>query len=181
MHRLCGEAVVPGYQDRRLADAVEVPDKEKLNKARVIAAFVLTPFLAALAFAAAFPLYGGLPHYLDRVVRSAMLYWIFGALPWALLFGIPAYLVLKKVLLPRLLWCALAGAIIAALPWLLLGLNPSADQASVGGRATVINGDYTAFGWQQFAQSILVIAAGGAAGGAIFWLIAAAKWPLRRS
>jgi hypothetical protein len=87
---LCGEEV-KGYQDSRAADAVAVPDKAELKRWRVVAAFILTPFLAALAFAAFQPAYEGLSSYPERVLRTAIVYAVFGALLPTIVLGISCF------------------------------------------------------------------------------------------
>lgn len=141
---------------------------------RVAVAFVLVPALTALSFAIAIPLYAGLPSLMERVWRSALFYGLFGAYPSALVLGVPAYFVLRRHFAPRLINCALAGAGVAASPWLLLTMVSAPDQASIGERATVVNGSYTAFGWLMNAQSIGEIGLAGAVAGALFWVISAA-------
>ena len=166
-----------GYEGDRGADALLLPDKSELKTWRVVAAFVFAPFFAALAFAFYEPAYDGLASYSERVLRSAIIYAVVGALLPTVVLGIPAFLVLRKFLQATALNCVIAGAVIAAIPWAILGLRPSADSASIGGRATVINGEYTAYGWQEFGQFLMIIGAAGALGGLFFWLIAAAKLP----
>lgn len=62
----------------------------------------------------------------------------------------------------------------ASAPWALITLlGPSADQASIGGKATVIDGTTTAYGWLVAAQFVGEIALFGAAAGLLFWAIAA--------
>jgi len=170
------------YRDEINLDDGLLPERERTRPhvARLIAAFLITPALAALGFAIIEPGYDGLPR-MEAVGRSALLYAFFGAYPSALIFGVPAYLALRKNVRATVLNCALAGAIIAAIPWLLFGLAPGADQAWTDNHPTIINGHYTLYGWIEFAQFLLTIAAGGAAGGAIFWLIAAAKLPKRQT
>jgi hypothetical protein len=110
----------------------------------------------------------------ERIWRSALLYGLIGAYPPAVLFGIPAYLALRRHFEARLLNCALVGAVAAMLPWAFLMLVSTPDQASIDNRATVIDGSYTAFGWLINAQFLGEIALFGAFGGALFWAIAAA-------
>lgn len=121
------------------------------------------------------PAYDGLPHWSERVSRTAETYCVLGAYPTAVVFGVPAYFVLRQHFAARPFACALVGSVIAALPWGVLVLaGSSAWEASVNGRATVINGDTTAYGWLQNAEFILTIGLFGAIGGLVFWAIAAA-------
>jgi hypothetical protein len=168
-----------GYLDRDI-DFVALADKGPISIWRVILAFVLTPLLISLALASAMPFYNGLPNYMDRVLRTWPLYVIFGALPPTILFGVPTFLILRKLARLSLVNCAAVGAIIITVPWFFLFLFPTGS-AWTGDRATIINGEYTAYGWLEFAQTMLIFAAAGAVGGAIFWMIAAAKWPRRQT
>jgi hypothetical protein len=119
------------------------------------------------------PAYDGLPSLAERVWRTAQVYAIVGAYPATLVFGVPAYFLLRRHFTAGLISCSIVGAIVAALPWAIIGLLPSgATQASVGGSATVIDGVRTAYGWLLAAQSILQIAAFGLLGGAVFWVVA---------
>lgn len=136
---------------------------------RVAAAFLMVPALAALSIAIAMPLYSGLPSMTERIWKSALAYGVFGAYPPTIIFGIPAYLVLRKHFKPRLINCAFVGAFVAALPWALLALASTPDQASIDDRATVIDGSKTAFGWLMDAQALAQIALFGALGGFLFW------------
>jgi hypothetical protein len=141
---------------------------------RVAAAFLVVPAFAALSFAIAMPLYAGLPTMAERIWRSALIYGLVGAYPQTVVFGVPAYFVFRRHFGPHLINCAGVGAVVATLPWLLLTLVSSPDQASIGNRATIINGSYTAFGWLMNAQFLSWVALAGAIGGALFWAIAAA-------
>ena len=144
---------------------------------RVALAFVVVPGLAAFLYAAYEPAYAGLPSYWERVFATAKLNAIVGAYPTALVFGVPAYLAMRRRFRARAINCAIVGAALAAAPWaLLVLLGPSADSASIGGRDTVIDGHYTAYGWLRNLGFVGQIAAMGAAGGTIFWIIAAAGW-----
>lgn len=67
----------------------------------------------------------------------------------------------------------LAGALVAALPWLLIALlagNP--DNASLGGVVTVVDGVRTPAGWAEVAKILVAIAALGALGGVVFRVVA---------
>ncbi len=119
------------------------------------------------------PGYEGLQSYWERIWRTAVLFGIFGAYPTTLVFAGPAFLLLQGRLAANWINCVVAGAVIAAGPWFLLSLlGPAADEASIGERATVINGTRTAYGWLVEFQYIGEIAVFGAIGGLLFWLIA---------
>jgi hypothetical protein len=120
------------------------------------------------------PLYAGLATMTERVWRSWIIYALVGAYPTAIVLGVPTYFLLRRRLEPRLGNCALAGSTVAVLPWFFLTLAGAPTQASIGERATVINGSYTAYGWLMNAQFLGVIGLAGAVGGALFWAIAAA-------
>lgn len=152
---------------------------------RVAAAFVAAPTATAIILAWAVPLYGGMPDRVERVANTAVVYALVGAYPTTLLFGVPAFLVLRRRLPPTALGCSLVGAAVAALPWLLLGLHPAFDtgNSAIDGRATLIDGRTTLWGWFVWAQLVGTIAGMGAVGGAVFWLVGAARVsrrPLRR-
>ena len=168
-----------GYADRAKSEVVELADRAPISKARVVLAFVLTPLFASLVVALAMPLYAGLTSYSDRVLRSWPVYAVFGAAPATLVFGIPAFLLLKKLVRPTIIWCGLAGALVAALPWFFVGLLAGPDQAWTDDHATILNGHYTLYGWLEFGWFLLMTASAGAVGGAIFWMIAAAKFSKR--
>ncbi len=146
---------------------------------RIVAAFALTPLIAAFAFAIAQPLYAGLPSLLERIWRTTLFYAVFGGYPATLLFGVPAFLVLRKKVSPSAPNCATTGALVASLPWLLLGLISNPDYAYSNGHVTHQNGAKTWWGWLDFFTFVSEIAALGALAGVIFWTIAAVK--VRRS
>ncbi len=142
---------------------------------RVLLAFAIVPGIAAIALASAQPLYEGLDSYFERVWRTSLMFAIF-AYPLGLVFGLPTYGILRDRLKPTWINCTLAGACVAAAPWLFFLLLPSsAEQASIGGRATVVNGTTTAYGYLVAMQFVGVIALSGAIAGFLFWLIAAAR------
>jgi hypothetical protein len=168
-----------GYFDPAHSDVVGLKDKGPISVRRVLLAFLLTPALISLAVAAAMPHYAGLPNYFERVLRTWPFYFFLGALLPTFFLGVPAFLVLRKFLRLSFVNCAFVGAFVASLPWVVLGLFPT-GRAWTGQRATIIDGEYTAYGWQQFGLSVLMIVIIGALGGAIFWLLAAAKTPKGR-
>ncbi|MFL6721315.1 MAG: hypothetical protein ACJ8FT_05870 [Sphingomonas sp.] len=121
------------------------------------------------------PAYDGLPDWSERVWRTAVTFSALGAYPTAIVFGLPAYLMLRRHLSARLIACAITGFVVAVLPWALLIVSGSgASEASIDGRATVINGHTTGYGWLQHAEFVLTIGLFGALGGIVFWAIAAA-------
>ena len=125
--------------------------------------------------AIALPAYDGLPSRFDQVWRTAQLYGAFGAYPTAIVFGLPAYFILRRHFSANFLGCVIGGFLIAALPWVLLALFGSgAEHASINNRATVINGQTTAYGWLRYAESIGTVGVFGALGGLVFWAVAAA-------
>ena len=146
---------------------------ESVRGGRVLLAFLIVPGLAALLMATFQPAYDGLESYVERVWRTAVIYGLFGAYPTALIFGVPAFIILRDRVAGTWLNCALVGAGVAATPWLAIILfGPNADEASIGGRATVVDGTRTAFGWLNDLQYVAFIAIFGAFAGLLFWLIA---------
>ena len=142
---------------------------------RVAFAFVIVPGLAAFLMAMLMPAYNGLSDPFERIWRTAALFAMFGAYPTAVVVGIPAYFLLRRRFEPKPINCGLAGAVVATLPWLMISLlGPGSGEASVGGRATMINGGWTAFGWLLQLEFLAQIAAFGMFAGGIFWIIAAA-------
>jgi hypothetical protein len=142
---------------------------------RVALAFLLAPGAAALLMALAMPAYAGLPSWSERVWRTAQTTSVLGAYPTAVVFGLPAYLTLRRHFAVRPFACVFVGSVIAALPWALVVLaGTNAWQASIDGRATVINGHTTGYGWLLNAEFVLTIGVFGAVGGLVFWVVAAA-------
>ena len=110
---------------------------------RIVAAFLIVPGAAALLMATVMPAYEGISNPLERIWLSAYAFAVFGAYPTTVILGIPTFFILRRHFDPRLINCSLAGALIAALPWFLLSTFSLPDSASIGGRATVINGSLT--------------------------------------
>lgn len=142
---------------------------------RLLLAFATVPGIGAIVLATVQPLYAGLDSYMERIWRTALMFAIF-AYPSGLIFGLPAYGFLRNRVRPTWLNCTLAGAIVAAAPWLIFAFLPSAaNQASIGGRATVVDGATTAYGYLVALQFVGIIALCGAVAGFMFWLIAVAR------
>ena len=141
---------------------------------RVILAFVVVPGAAALLMAIAMPAYEGITDPLERIWRSAVAFAVFGAYPPAFIIGLPAFFMLRRHVNATIINCAATGAVVAALPWLVLALISRPDNASIDGRSTVIDGSLTAYGWLMNFYYVGQIALLGAIAGALFWFIAAA-------
>jgi hypothetical protein len=141
---------------------------------RVAAAFVITPLMAALALACFQPAYDGLASLADRILRTTILYAVFGVYPTTAVLGVPAFLFLKDRVRASPLNCAATGAVIASLPWLTLGLISNTEFAFSNGHVTHQNGSMTWWGWLDLLISVGEIAAVGALAGIFFWCIAAA-------
>lgn len=157
----------------------EVDEAWSPSRFRVLLAFAIVPGFAAIALASIQPLYAGLDSYLERTWRTAIVFAIF-AYPLGLVIGVPTYLWLRDRVKPTPLSCSLAGAFVAGLPWAILSLlPPSADQASIGGKPTVVNGATTAYGHLLALQFIGIIALCGAVAGFLFWLIAVGRKTVR--
>ena len=130
---------------------------------RIVAAFIITPLLAAFALACIQPLYAGLTSLPDRIFRTTMIYTFFGGYPAALVIGFPAFMFLRHRVNASALNCAGAGAIVASLPWLLLGLISNPKYAYSNGHVTHQNGAKTWAGWVDLFAFVGEIAALGAA------------------
>lgn len=141
---------------------------------RVVAAFLLAPALASVVVASVAPLYAGLPSLNERIISTAFIYAVIGAYPPTLVLGVPAYLILRKRVAPTIWACAFVGAVVAAAPWVVVASLANPDFASVDGRATVVHGVKTLWGWLGVAKTAGMLGLCGAAGGALFWLVAAA-------
>ncbi len=133
--------------------------------------FIIAPTVAALIMAAWLPGYNGLPA-IQAFWNSAWLYAVIGAYPPTLLLGVPAYLALRRHVAATLRNCALVGAALPLLSWGLLSvLPPSAGWENVGGKAVVIDGHRTFYGWLLVGRDLAELAAIGAVAGLVFGLI----------
>lgn len=125
---------------------------------RVALGFVLAPLVPAMLFGLLDPGLIGL---------AAML-----AYPSAILFGLPAYIVLRRLLRPRLLAIAVVGGLVAIAPFVVLTIFPSAIEASSNDCVSVKAGHTTLCGTVESVKMMLLIFPLGALGGLVFWLCA---------
>ncbi|MFZ5718929.1 MAG: hypothetical protein ACOY5Y_05605 [Pseudomonadota bacterium] len=147
-----------------------------LSLSRVALAFAVAPAVPALAYAS-LTLFDGIDN--GSFWRTAALFALLGGYPAALVLGVPVFLLLRGRLAPRLIYAVVAGGLVAAAPWTISLLpDEAAHYASVDGRATVVRGVRTAWGWIVSLQFLAMTFALGALGGAAFWWIAA--WKPRR-
>ena len=102
---------------------------------------------------------------------------LFFAYPPALLLGVPAYLLLRRRVRPSAVAVAIVGGLVAALPWLALGLlrlvSSNPDPAWVGNCQTVLDGERTWCGYLEILKGTAQVTALGFGlgliGGLTFW------------
>lgn len=88
----------------------------------------------------------------------------------AAILGIPTYLAIRNA--NRVNWksALLAGFVVGAIiPAIMIFSGPSADQASIGSVATVVDGSYTAAGWRQNVMFVGGLGLLGSLGALTFW------------
>ncbi|WP_300579222.1 hypothetical protein [Phenylobacterium sp.] len=144
-------------------------DQQRPRPERLILAFLIAP-LAPSALAATWTLFDGVDNggYLQWLRLFALV-----AYPTALVFGAPAYFLLRNRVKPRLVSVALMGGLVAAAPWILLAIfGPAPDFASSGSRVTVENGSATLWGWIGTFRLVSGVFVLGLIGGLTFWLVA---------
>ena len=129
---------------------------------RLLLGLVLAPLLPAVLFSLIE----------SGDLGSVWLAAVFGGYPAAIVLGIPAYLLLRNRVEPRVGTLMLVGGLIAMAPWLLLSLVSGADQAAVGNCVTVIDGRRTWCGYLSMIDMLARIFAYGAIGGLAFWICA---------
>lgn len=145
-----------------------------LSAGRVILGFIIAPLVAALLLAALVPLYAGLHSLPERIFRTLPLYLVVGGYVPTIIFGIPAYFLLRKRLRPTAVNCALIGAAVAIAPWFILRLvTPLPNEAFSGGHVTVLHQYYTFWGWLDLATNVGYLFLLGAFAGFVFWFVAA--------
>lgn len=137
---------------------------------RVLIAFLVAPLVPSAA-AATVTLVDGLENggYLQWLVLIVLV----GGYPSALILGLPGFLILRSRLGLRFIHVTIAGGIIAAVPWLLLGLfGPNPEMATSGEHVSVVGGAKTIFGWLEWMRLVSVTFLLGLVGGAAFWFVA---------
>lgn len=133
------------------------------NGWRLLAGFLLAPTLAAVVFNA----------FAEGSLRTLPLILIVGVAPWVLLVGLPLYLMLRCRFWPTPLKLALAGALVALTPWLLLSVLAPNNSASFtsGDCLASVNGVRTACGWLLRVKFLGQVLLSGGFAGLIFWLV----------
>lgn len=156
------------------------------NSKRAIAGFFLAPLIVATAIACivfALAAISGPGDFGRASFTSGLALLYAAAVGWALalIFGVPAYLLLKRLgIVSPWATIAVAALIGALLPWLTHWalLDPSAS-VSINGCETVANGVTTACGYRRMVQNMILPGLVGAIAGLVFWLIYAGGWRLR--
>jgi hypothetical protein len=133
---------------------------------RVAAAFIAAPVAPAAAFAFAMPMYGSLPDLSERIWWTFLPVLLVGGYPPTLIFGVPAFLVLRRKLQPTFLTCSLVGALVAS-PWAIMFLLAAARDPNFWD-------SIERNGLLEATTEITIVPALGLLGGAVFWLVAAA-------
>lgn len=88
----------------------------------------------------------------------------------AVCLGLPIYLAARTARNDTPIVAAVMGFIVgAAVPTILFLAGPSADQASVGDTATVVDGTYTFAGWLQNLGFVGLFGLLGVGGALLFW------------
>ncbi len=153
---------------------------------RAVAGFLLAPLIVGLGIACIVFVLAALSGSgsFGRASATSLLvlaYAVVVGWAFALIFGVPAYLLLKRLrIVSPLPTIAIAALIGALFPWLThwLLLDPSSS-ISINGCETVAHGVTTACGYRRLAQGSILPALVGAVAGLVFWLIYAGGWRLR--
>jgi len=87
--------------------------------------------------------------------------------------GLPLYFYLRAERKVSACHALITGFLVGAIfPAVLVLLGPAADQASLGGYDTVVNGRYTVYGWLRNLLMVTFFGVVGSIGGVIFWAMA---------
>ena len=170
----------------------DLADPEKILTARfmhVVAAFLISLFLPALFTAIEwnsyeFELYTSGERTFSQyflMLKSRFLFiYIIGCI-MVIIFGIPAFYILRIFFAFKILTVCLVAAFIAILPNLLIEINAhfsnlfdanDTSQATFGKCEAIINGQRTFCGWQHFLyHNIFIVGLHGAIAGMVFWLL----------
>lgn len=134
-------------------------------------AHIAAIFFAALTPAIIFGLFSGSARQALGLAPAAFIV----TLGHALVVGLPAYLVLRQSLSPRLINAAGVGFIVGGLPVLILmlatGIFSPGTSSSVGGVPTMVNGVVTFAGLLSYLLLAALAGALGATGGLTFALV----------
>jgi hypothetical protein len=122
----------------------------------------------------------------DRAVQFGALYIVGAAMLagymlivvelFSLVLGGAILAALWKRIPLNVLWCALLGGLVAALPFVIFGLISASQEpinydAWTNGRATVMHGVKTPYGrWQDFLAILQIFCLGTIGGGFFWWL-----------
>lgn len=153
---------------------------------RAIAGFILAPLIVAIMIAGAIFLVTVASHPAGFsaafwTATIALIYASVAGWAFAIVFGVPAYLLLKRLRIvspwPTIAVAALIGALF---PWLThwYALDPSSS-VSINGCEIVARGVTTACGYRHLALDTIMPAFIGAVAGLVFWLVYAGGWRLR--
>ena len=155
---------------------------------RAIAGFILAPLIVAIVIACIIFLISiaSQPASLNGAVASALLALVYAGVVGfisAIVLGVPAYLLLKRLRIvspwPTIATAALIGALFPRLShWYRLD---SSSSISINGCEIVAHGVTTACGYRHLALEMILPAFVGATAGLVFWLIYAGGWRLRAS
>lgn len=139
---------------------------------RVVSAFILAPLATAFSIACVFPIIDWFGHRSDPI-QATFTFAIF-TYPIATLLGIPAFIIVRKILKISCFNYSAVGAIIASFSVLSLGLllRPGTSSIYEYCTATFYNGEMTRFGWLYLILNSAEAAIFGAFGGVVFWVIA---------
>jgi hypothetical protein len=92
----------------------------------------------------------------------------------AIVLGLPLVFALRAKDRLGIVWCALAGFLVGALPFGIMALTSmyGVESASTGGTPTVVDHVPTLAGWIEYAYNVGFIGLFGLAGGITFWAAA---------
>jgi len=147
------------------------PDRTapKLCRRRLVLAFILAPLAPALLISLP-TLFDGLDN--GGLLKTVAMFALFGGYPATLIFGVPAFLILKRWVRPRLVWIMLTGGLVAAAPVALsLLLTRPPEFASIDGQVIAQAGRLTKAGWIQHLYMLGAIFTLGVIGGLAFWIV----------
>ena len=138
----------------------------KMNRASLypICGFLIAPPIGALTWVL---LNGGASEIFGGIAAWAVIVsWVISVVA-----GLPIYLLLKAKGCINIRSLTLGGALISAVPWLLLSFPGSTTRSVLGQTIIIENGSYTAAGLLYQAKFILGFGFCGAVSGLVFWLL----------